>query len=1126
MRRLTTFILNVFILGQITAQTTNTFRVNYNVGLMDLPGGAIEAHAPGNYVFAGTNLNFLPIVGTITELNNSGTVAWSKSYSGGFSFQISDIKKDPAGGYYACGGSSSASAFMLKVDNTGNYIDANKFDLANSTGDFLNKIIKTSDGGYVAAGYASGYDPDGGGPLPKNDSTSALVVKFDANGNRLWHHVFRFYKESAKINAIRNDASFVDVIEVSDGYIFVGRYEVDDVINTNSDGDDMTPDDAMILKTTPGGTITYFKQLDNPSTSGTQKSKTFNSISKTAAGLALISGYDGDTRPLMLYRMNGAGGWTVPTWSQKYGVSGFLGYNVMEPSAFFETSDGNYAVMGMYINPLAFDFSQYLMKVNPTDYSSIFTKKYTFNLAVILPVGQEVSDGGFLSLSTTMAGTGFDYHILKTDPMGVTGPACPEGILAPTKAAVTNVWADPFYNSFTTDVVDNTDFTPVIATISPTSTVQCLTIIAPCSPPPATATTVTAVPSALCAGQSAVISASGSGAGVTYRVFAAATGGTSLGNVPYTVSPTTTTTYYVETVSNSDPSCVSATRVAVTITVNTAPTATAGSNSPVCAGGDLNLTANTVTGATYSWTGPGGFTSTSQNPTLTAVTASMAGTYTVIISNGGCDSPGATVQVVVGAMPPYTITKTDPLCSGGNTGTATVNIVTNPSSYTYSWSPTGGSGATASSLPAGTYTVTISGAGGCNATQSVVLTDPAPMTVTVATTQTSCTSPTGTATATAVSGSAITAYSWSPSGGTGATASGLSAGNYTVTVTNANGCTATALANINAINGPVLTVASVTDVTCIAPNSGAATVSVTGGTPGYTYNWIPSGGTGATASNLSAGIYTATVTDNAGCTAAQTITIGSGSQMNVQVNGSNATCGNANGTVTAVASGGSGTYTYTWSPGNLSGSNQSSLPAGTYIVTVSDGSGCTATATYNVGVNGNLNVVIMPPSATIDEGDTVILNTTHLPNIPGATYVWTPAVGLSCTDCPNPLAYPSETTTYTVTVTTPDGCTGKAEITIFVNKICGEYYIPTIFSPNSDGSNDEFCILGECITSMHLKIYDRWGELVFQSTLQNDCWDGTYKGKLMNSATFVYVVDLVFIDGKVINQKGNLSLLR
>jgi PKD repeat protein len=172
------------------------------------------------------------------------------------------------------------------------------------------------------------------------------------------------------------------------------------------------------------------------------------------------------------------------------------------------------------------------------------------------------------------------------------------------------------------------------------------------------------------------------------------------------------------------------------INVSSTPVPTAGNNGPVCAGTTLSLTASTITGATYAWTGPNGFTSSSQNPTVsTSATTAMAGTYYVTATLYGYTSTAGTTDVTVNALPTCTISGSDAVCAGSSG-----NSYAGPGSMTsYSWSITAGTGTIVGSsttqsvnVTAGTgssFTLSLAiNNGTCNNTcQKVVTINPIPV---------------------------------------------------------------------------------------------------------------------------------------------------------------------------------------------------------------------------------------------------------------------------------------------------------------------------------------------------------------------------------------------------------------
>jgi gliding motility-associated-like protein len=169
--------------------------------------------------------------------------------------------------------------------------------------------------------------------------------------------------------------------------------------------------------------------------------------------------------------------------------------------------------------------------------------------------------------------------------------------------------------------------------------------------------------------------------------------------------------------------------------------------------------------------------------------------------------------------------------------------------------------------------------------------------------------------------------------------------------------------------------------------------------------------------------------------------------------------------------------------------------------------------------NGNI-------SETIDVGGTATLNASSY-TTGGLYYNWTPNIGLSNSAQGIIQASPQVTTSYTVQVTNGLGCKDYDTILVKVEKICGEVFIPTAFSPNNDGINDYAKVLNnDCIKSMAFSIIDRWGTRVFYSEDPKKYWDGTFKGKEMDAGVFIYYFDGILIDDTEVNLKGNITLIR
>jgi gliding motility-associated-like protein len=225
---------------------------------------------------------------------------------------------------------------------------------------------------------------------------------------------------------------------------------------------------------------------------------------------------------------------------------------------------------------------------------------------------------------------------------------------------------------------------------------------------------------------------------------------------------------------------------------------------------------------------------------------------------------------------------------------------------------------------------------------------------------------------------------------------------------------------------------------------------------------------------------------------------------------------------------------YDWGPGNLLNDSTIANPVATppftttFSVIATDGNGCKDTAYAFVYVQ-------QPGSTTTYTTTIVIGQTTILPGDPpppgtGFTYTWTPANDLSCTHCPNPVCSSTlAVNEYVETMSDVMGCfTTQSHFTVYVDPL-SSVDVPTAFTPNGDGTNDIVYVAGWGIKKLnYFKIYNRWGELLFETDDITIGWDGTYRGVPQNTETYVYEVSVEpYIDNfKPVFKKGTIKLLR
>jgi gliding motility-associated-like protein len=563
-----------------------------------------------------------------------------------------------------------------------------------------------------------------------------------------------------------------------------------------------------------------------------------------------------------------------------------------------------------------------------------------------------------------------------------------------------------------------------------------------------------------------------------------------------TLASSTAGTYNV-TYTTSGPCPANST---VSVTITSSATANFSYAGPYCSDGTDPLPTIAAGSSSGTFTSTAGLSINSATG-LVDLSASTAGTYTVtntIAATSSCPAATATASITINAVPTPVITGNSSICNGSN------SILTATGGTGFTWN-TGATTASITVTPAvtTTYTVTASNSG-CTATATftVTVTTPAAATFSYAgpycqTSSDPSPTFTGGGTAGTFSSTAGLVFVSTSTGQVDLSAS--TAGTYTVTNTlPATGpcppVTATASITINATPVPVISGPS---SVC---SGGSITLAASGGT---TYSWSNGASTASTGvSPATTTTYTVTAS-NGGCTATATQTV---TVTPPPVNTTNAT----------ICQGQS--YTLP------SGATVSA--AGVYADTLTASGGCDSIVLVNVIVNtANVNA---SPNVTIQYGNSTTLNAAG-----GSGFTWSPATTLSCTSCQSPVANPLETTTYTVTSTNSNGCTASDQVIVFVElppcsgvRIDLKTLIPNALSPNDDGLNDQLCIpANPCIESLNLVIYDRWGEKVYEGSL-DECWDGKYKGKPLDSAVFAYFFTVKFSDGTKGNGQGNITLVR
>jgi hypothetical protein len=298
----------------------------------------------------------------------------------------------------------------------------------------------------------------------------------------------------------------------------------------------------------------------------------------------------------------------------------------------------------------------------------------------------------------------------------------------------------------------------------------------------------------------------------------------------------------------------------------------------------------------------------------------------------------------------------NPTCAGLNNGFISVNTSGTSAPFSYSWN-NGSTSSSITNIGAGAYSVMITDAVGCTETINFNITAPAALNANTTANAANCYgAASGSASALVSGGTAPYAYAWntSPIQNT-AQIDNVAAGIYTVNITDANGCVFSSSATISQPTQPLVVSATSTSASC-SQSDGSASAVVTGNTAAIQYLWS-NGQTGATASNLSAGAYTVTITSG-GCSAHSTVNVNNINAPVINHVSSSPACFGANtGSINTIVTGGTQPYQYLWSNGGV-GTAQSGLTAGTYTFIVIDNANCQSSIVVTLTQPNPLNVAL------------------------------------------------------------------------------------------------------------------------------------------------------------------------
>ncbi len=510
--------------------------------------------------------------------------------------------------------------------------------------------------------------------------------------------------------------------------------------------------------------------------------------------------------------------------------------------------------------------------------------------------------------------------------------------------------------------------------------------------------------------------------------------------------------------------------------------------------------------------------------------ALLAGDYLVTVTDANGCTVAAPFTIADGAGLSMDFVITDNICFGGSDGAAALTVSNGVSPYDIVWTDAfqtpvqinqASQGVeTLTGLVTGTYNVATQDATGCAAATTITITQPAqPLVMTLVPQDLNCFENSDGEIAASQSGLSPYEYFLSDVFGvplaSGANAGlytfqGLSTGIYFVDVIDANGCITTDAVELFQPE-PLNAESTVTPISCYLGADGAITITqITGGTTPYApVIWDDSNAqTGNTATSLSQGTITATITDANGCGLLETFILTEPPSLTLNQRYLTDTCGQGKGAAIIDVELGTPPYAYMWKPDGVDTGVHYGLAAGSYEVVVTDANGC-KDSTFVV-VSDDLPY----PTSDFDyriEGETLLDQEVQFLNNSNGTSQWTWFFGNGeSSNERDPRFHYDRAGDYLVQLLSSNGyCVDTTYRYVNIDPML-LVYVPNSFTPGMNGINDYFFPQGEGIEleSYDMFIYDRWGKMVWQTGNYSKKWDGTnmFSLKQVPVGTYVYFI--------------------